>query len=73
MIIPLYLEVRCDVQNNSVIETLKSDAICDQKNNIIQNIKNINYLRTAKPPSNLYFRDSAWATAHRPLVATFSA
>ncbi len=23
----------CDVQNNSVIETLKSDAICDQKNN----------------------------------------
>jgi hypothetical protein len=31
------------------------------------------YLRTGKPPTNLYFNDSACATAQRPLVATFSA
>ncbi len=34
---------------------------------------NFHYLRTAKPPISLYLKDSAWAMAHRPLVATFSA
>lgn len=31
------------------------------------------YLRTASPPISLYLRDSHWAIAHKPLVATFSA
>lgn len=43
-----------------------------KKVKVLINIK-WNYLRTASPPINLYLKDSAWAIAHNPLVATFSA
>lgn len=39
----------------------------------LQNSLARSYLRTASPPISLYLRDSHWAIAQRPLVATFSA
>ncbi len=44
-----------------------------KKNTKLTKIDLYNYLRTGRPPNNLYLSDSAWATAHKPLVATFSA